>query len=162
MLGFRTGAAVWGEEHKSVPDTEVETQGKKLDRLAYPNRDEKGIQKAKDKKETPFDGKINALGYLSDIHVPDYLHRKGNEIDMPLHATNEIKPLTPVEISKRLAVEIGQVEGFSFFNWVKEHYPEGVTEDRISDLVEQIRQQTQHAAHSTGLTMVANNSTHKL
>jgi len=158
--GFPVNAAIIGQEMKSPPDTCIEKASKAADQLSYPGLNQEEIKKAKNKGVTPFNGTLNAHSHLADIQLPVYLPKQGTEIHIPNHAVSVIKQLNPVEISKRLAVEIGRVEGFSFFNWVKEHYPEGVTEDKISDLVEQINQQTQAAIRSTGLTMVANISTH--
>lgn len=132
--GFRKDAAVWGEEHKAKADTLVETQAKELDRMAYPGRDLKEIQKAKDKNETPFDGKLDTLEHLKKIDMPAYMARRGSEIGVPDRITVEIKPLTVIEAARRLR-ERGVEMNPERFAQVSEWYPPGVPEGELEQLV---------------------------
>ena len=159
--GFPVHAAVIGQEMKSKPDTCIERASKAADQIAFPGKNQQEIEKANQKGVTPFEGKLNAHSYFADLVPPSYLNYTGSQIDIPDRANVQIQPLTIVEVCKRLVAEVGQVEGINFYQWVSQQYPDGVTEDKIPDLVEQIKQHTQPATSSTGLKVVANNSTHK-
>lgn len=132
-FGFHMNAAVWGEEFKSKPDTAVETQGKALDRMAYPERDLAAIQKSKDKNESPFDGKLDTLDHLQKIDMPAYMARRGSAIGVPDRVTVEIKPLSIIEAARRLR-ERGVEMNPERFGSVSEWYPSGVPETELETL----------------------------
>ena len=95
QYGFRADAPVFGEEYRAKPDTEIERQGKRLDRLAYPGRTLAEIQKSKDKNEAPFSGRVQAHSHLLNVAVPQALAtRRGSEIAMPDRARPEPLRLT--------------------------------------------------------------------
>lgn len=94
QYGFRVDAPVWGEEFRAKPDSEIEKQGKQLDRLAYPDRSLEEIAKAQDKNEAPFEGALITHSHLANIVVPPALAaRRGNEIGMPDRARVEERRL---------------------------------------------------------------------
>ncbi|MEW6330210.1 MAG: integrase [Pseudomonadota bacterium] len=89
-FGFRADAPVWGQDYRTQPDTEIERQGKALDRLAFPDKTAEEIAKAKDKNATPFNGEMRAHSHLLDVAVPPAVaSRRGSEITIPDRAHPE-------------------------------------------------------------------------
>ena len=137
-FGQSLTSATWGEEFKSRPDTAAETQGKKLDRLAFPNRDLEEITKARDKNEAPFEGKLDALNHLTKIDMPAYLARRGSEISVPQRAQVEIKPLTQTQAAMRLRSMLGRPLAAEDREKLAEWYPQGVMEEQLQEVADRL------------------------
>jgi hypothetical protein len=137
-FGQPMSAATWGEEFKSRPDTAAETQGKKLDRLAYPNRELEEITKARDKNETPFEGKLDALDHLNKIDMPAYLARRGSEITVPQRVQIEIKPLNLNQAAMRLRTLLGRPVTAEDRQNITAWYPDGVMEEQLQEAADRL------------------------
>lgn len=133
-FGQPLSGAVWGQEFKSKPDTEVERQGKALDRRAYPGRTLAEIQKAKDKNATPFEGHLDTIDHLQRIDVPAYLAKRGSEITVPDRARVEVHPLTHIQALKSLVVLLGRAVSAEENALVRAGYPDGVPEEALNDI----------------------------
>lgn len=137
-FGQPLSGATWGVEYKSRPDTTAETQGKKLDRLAFPNRDLEEITKARDKNQTPFEGKLDALDHLTKIDMPAYLARRGSEITVPQRAQIEIKPLTHTQAAMQLRTMLGRPVVAEDRARLAEWYPDGVMEEQLQEVADRL------------------------
>ena len=138
-FGQPLSAATWGVEFKSRPDTVAETQGKKLDRLAFPNKDLEEITKARDKNEAPFEGKLDALDHLNKIDMPAYLARRGSEITVPQRAQVEIKPLSIVAAARELIGMIGRGLTSEENEWLRKEYADGVPEEALQGIADRLQ-----------------------
>lgn len=139
VYGFRADAPVWGEEIRVKPDTEVERQGKALDRLAFPERTLEEIAKAKDNNEAPFDGRLVAHSHLLKIAAPTALAaRRGSEIGLPDRARVEEERhagnAALVKLRQALMRAPTTDELAAFRAWI-EPRADGVTEREIAEWI---------------------------
>ncbi len=142
-MGMPVDAPVWGQDFKSQPDTEVEQVGKKADEAAYPNKDQKEIKKAKNKREAPFGG-LDAHSHLKDVYTPDYLVKRGTELHVPDRSRVEVKPLTHIEICRSLVGKMGRSLTTEENQWIRSSYPDGMPEEELPALAERLsKPQTQ-------------------
>ena len=136
--GQAVAAAVTGDEYRSAPHTEAQKAAKAMDEAAYPGMTGDEIKAARDKRATPFGGKMDTHGYLQHIEHPAYLQRQGSEIDTPAHAA-PVGPemLAPEMAMLRIAPAIGRnltPEEYAFF---MRRYADGVPEDQVAALIAQ-------------------------
>ena len=137
--GFQAQAPVWGEEFKSKPDTESDTQAKELDRIAYPDRDLKQITRAKDKNETPFGGTVDAISHLKEIDMPAYLAKRGTDLTVPNRVQiEEIKPLTHTQAAMRLRSMLGRPVVSEDRDRLSAWYPDGIPEEMLQDVADRL------------------------
>lgn len=132
--GFRVDAPVFGTEHRSQPDSEIECQGKALDRLAYPGRTLDEIDKAKDKNAAPFDGRMVSHSHLLNVAVPPSLAgRRGTELTIPDRANPEQPRLARTAaliLAHRLGEALSDAERAAFDAHMQS-MPDGITEDEL-------------------------------
>jgi hypothetical protein len=129
--GFRVDAPVFGQDYRMQPDSEIERQGKALDRLAYPGRTLEEIEKAKDKNSAPFDGRLQAHSHLLNVAVPPSLAgRRGTELTIPDRANPEEPRLSRTAaliLAHRLGEALTEAERGAF-DVLMQSMPEGITE----------------------------------
>lgn len=135
-FGQQLDAAEIGSEYKQSPHTDAQRAAGAMDELAYPNEDAKA---ARDRKVTPFDGRIAAHSYLHDVEMPTYLPRRGTDIATPEHAQAAAAPQIVDAVTAMLRI----VDGIKRHLTTEEHaflaqrYAAGVPEDQIDALIEQ-------------------------
>ena len=143
--GFRADAPVFGIDYRVQPDSEIERQGKQLDRLAYPNRTLDDIEKAKDKNEAPFEGRLQAHSHLLNIAPPPTLAtRRGSEITMPDRANPEQPRMTHtaalIHLVRVLGRRLTDPERLEVDALLAAH-PEGVNDEELTAWINVNRQQ---------------------
>lgn len=136
--GRPASAPIIGEEYQGLPDTAIEKAAKRMDRLAYPDQD---ADKARAKQEAPFGGKLDAHSHLADIQLPTGLPKRGSEINVPLRAQVEIKPLSYPEAAALLrALVPGWPENpREYMRRLKSLRPDGVMEQDIEQVAAVLR-----------------------
>lgn len=142
-FGQSLAAAVVGEEFKSARKTEIERAADDMDAKAYPGLTADEADAARDKRVTPFEGKLRSHSFLEEVELPTYLPRTGSEIAVPAHARAEVTLMDPVAAMLRIVEGIGRSltsEEYSFFSL---RYAAGVPEDQLAALVAQFKQQDQ-------------------
>lgn len=87
--GFVMDGAVIGTEFKGKPDTSMEKARKQALQTAFPNLTDEEIAKARQKKATPFDGKLDALSHLQDAYNPTYMPVKGEQVETGFETPNQ-------------------------------------------------------------------------
>lgn len=138
-FGRPAEAPVIGEEYKSLPDTAIEKAAKRMDQLAYPDQD---ADKARAKQEAPFGGQLNAHSHLADIYLPTAMPRRGSEINVPLRAQVEIKPMTHFQAAgllKALLAEQGAEWTGAHYQRLVAGWPDGVLEQDIEQVAAALR-----------------------
>lgn len=137
--GFPVTAAVWGEEHKALAETEADRAGKRMDALAYPDQD---AEKARQKQKTPFlrpDGtSLDAHSHLADIALPFGLPKRGSEIAVPDRVQIEVKPLNVTQIASALASQPWW--SAEMYARLAQLYPEGALEADLGQVAERLQQ----------------------
>jgi transposase InsO family protein len=140
--GFRVSAPVFGETFKANPQTIVEATGKALDRMAYGERSEEDIDKAKRKNEAPFGGIVDAHSHLGAVDRAEYLPRRGTEISVPDRVSVDAAPLSRLAACRALVAMLGRPltteENAKVGTW----YPEGVPEADLPQIATAIRTKT--------------------
>lgn len=132
--GFRVDAPVFGQDFRTQPDSEIERQGKALDRLAYPGRTLEEIDKAKDKNAAPFDGHMVSHSHLLNVAVPPSLAgRRGTELTIPDRANPEeprMARTAALILAHRLGEAITDAERAAFDAHMQS-MPDGITETEL-------------------------------
>lgn len=144
-FGQREDAAEVGAEFKRAPKTEAEHASTSMDKAAFPDLTADEVEAARSKRVTPFEGKLNAHGYLQEVQMPAFLPRAGSEIETPAHAAAAAEMLDAVAAMLRIVAAIGRnlsPEEHAFF---KRRYADGVPEDQIDALIAQFAGPTEEA-----------------
>ena len=147
--GYRNDAPVFGEEFNRQPHTEVEKAKKVTDKVAYGDKTQEEIDKAKEKNAMPFGG-LDAHSHLKDVQQPDYMKRRGTELNVPDRVSFEEKPLSKIQASKAMTLRGIDMtkENYALLNkW----YPDGVLETELDELAERLQSSSQE---TTGLRLV--------
>ncbi len=138
--GFRDSSPVFGESFKSNPQTLVEASGKALDRMAYGERPEEEIARAKQKNEAPFEGLVDAHSHLAKVVTPTYLPRRGSEISVPDRVSvGAPAPMTRLAACKALVQILGRPLTLEDNRKVAVWYPDGVPEQDLAHIAVALR-----------------------
>lgn len=139
QYGFRADAPVFGESFASKPKSDTEKAGDMLDVAAFGGLSEKDMDKAKD-KAVPFANTLDTFEHLKKVKLPSYLPRQGSEIITGQRF--EEKPMTSIAAAKLLKAELGSEYNVFHLNYLKQHFPDGVTTIELEALVTQFKQST--------------------
>lgn len=117
VTGLPLSGPVFGQNYQRHADTQVEQSKKALNQHAYPNRTAEEIEKAKNKQQAPFDGKLVAHSHLAEQAAsgPAYMKKPGKVI-----APASIPQVTDKTLSN-MALRI----------WMKERTPRDFTPDEL-------------------------------
>ncbi len=136
--GFQERAPVIGEDFKSLPDTDVDTNRKLLQQVASGTDSQKSALAARRAKGyVPFDGALNPFKAAEEAPAIAFLPRAGTPLDV---ATPEIvsRVLTVTDAALRLADELGDAWQPDYFAWLQKRYPGGIGEDQLDRLAAQL------------------------
>ncbi|WP_047977780.1 DDE-type integrase/transposase/recombinase [Muribacter muris] len=134
-FGFRTDAAMIGEEYKAHKKTEFETHRETLEQLAYGVDNEDDLKKAKRANTPLFNGEINPYKHIEDenAHPIWYLPKKGQAHALTTNARRvEQKPISLVECAKQLKAKFPIWSGKQYKR-LAEHYPDGVPLNQLDE-----------------------------
>ncbi len=145
-FGQLESAAEIGAQYKAMPKTEVQRAGDAMDAQAYPGLNVDEIKAARQKRATPFEGKLHAHSYLQDVAVPTYLPRAGSEIEAPAHVRVQPQVLDATTAMLRVVDAIGRYLTADEHAFMAARYAEGVPEDRIDALIAQFTSATEAPA----------------
>jgi len=139
-FGFPINAPIFGEEYKRHADSAVDKNRKAVERLVMDaSTDEEAKQNRKGKK-VPFGGRIDPMKNVTDTQLVDYLPKRGTASDV-VAPTVEYKPLTIAAAARRLAAHPdGFWNGSEHFAWLSQRYPNGVPEEELSAIAQQLQQ----------------------
>ncbi len=137
-FGFFETAAQIGEEYKSTGDTILERNRKSLELLAM-SADTLEEAAAKRKHKTPImNGEINPMANIEQSDLPSYLPSRGTEHSLNLPQI-ESATLPLFDAAKKLADVLGDVWSPHHYDWLSQRYPEGVKEDALGGIADQLR-----------------------
>ena len=147
-FGFRTDAAVIGEEYKAHADTQAQANAKELDKLAMgADTLEQAAQHRKD-KAIPFGGRIDPFAHQEQVLADSktrYMPKRGVQMDynkMDVQAA----VLNKVELAKLLKPRAEAIG----FDWqtamgrLQQYYPDGAPESDVDAVFEHITQPAPH------------------
>lgn len=139
-FGFSANAAMIGEEFKSKRDSRIDTERKAVERLVMDASTDEEAKKNRKAKKVPFAGTLDPMKPITDMPVPDYIGKRGTQMDIASPIV-EIKPLTHAAAAKKLAASLtGVWNGAEHFAWLKQRFPEGVPEDELGNIAQQLQQ----------------------
>jgi len=136
-FGQPLSAPVVGQEYKSLPKTDADRAADALARTAYPGLDAEGIRKARERGTTPFNGEIDAHGYLRDVERQTWLPRRGTEIEVHARGIVEETPLSVAELARALRKR--GVAREDLYAWLQAQYPEGAQESSLDDIYQRLQ-----------------------
>ncbi len=121
--GFWADAPVIGQEHHAQPDTLADRHVKAIAEAAGP-----------DKARAKAPEGVNVMADVDARPAPEYLPKRGR--DLVLDASRrEIPPLTHVEAAMQLRREVGDAWTADAWEWLQQHYPDGVPAEDMAQLV---------------------------
>lgn len=139
-FGFNDTAATIGEEFKGQRDGLVDTNRKAVERLVMSSSTDEEAKQKRKAKYTPFGGRIDPMKPITDTALVDYLPKRGTESDVVVPVIECLK-LGHVAAGKRLADLMGPAwQPKPHMAWLKQRYPDGVPEDDIRSISEQLQQ----------------------
>lgn len=131
--GFSHDAPVIGQEYRAQADSHIDTERKALERLAMEAGTDQEADLKRKAKTVPFGGSINPMKPIEETPVPDYLPRRGTEMELNAPEVHSLT-LTHVQAAKRLASRMGDTWQPEHFQWLQQRYPEGVQEDELATI----------------------------
>lgn len=137
-FGQRNSAAVFGEEFKSMPQTDIERAAQAMDASAYPGMNAEEIKQARARKATPFGG-LDAHSHLKSIDRPSYLPKKGEQIETPQHVEAVQPTLSPEAAMLRIVDAIKRSLTADENAWFRRIYAQGVAESEVESLIARFR-----------------------
>ncbi|CAB5521150.1 Integrase core domain [Pseudomonas putida] len=136
--GFKANSAVIGESFKSQADTPAQKARKTIEQLVTGTESQEDAAAARKARALPFNGEIDPHKHITDTVLPSYLPRRG--VASPITApTVEIQPLSHVEAAKLLRGQMGSAWTAESMAWLKTNYPNGVPEDQLDAITQQLR-----------------------
>lgn len=137
-FGFRDTAALIGDEFKAHKDTVADTHRKQLEQLVTQTTSADDAKLARKQKVVPFGGNIDPMKPMTDVPLPDYLPKRGTEHQLTL-PTIETATLNLVDAARALSVQMGSDWKPAHYQWLEQRYPDGVKEDAIPGIAQQLR-----------------------
>jgi hypothetical protein len=136
-LGFDVTAPVIGEAFKRHADTPAQEARKEAGRLAMGAETEAEAEQARKDKKIPFGGRLQPYKHIDDTQLPTFMPRRGTQHDL-VAPTVEIPPLSHVEAAKALRARLG-IWNAERLAWLKTNYPNGVPEEQLDAIVQQLQ-----------------------
>ena len=136
--GFRVdgGAAVIGEEFKSLPDTLADTNRKLVKRIAMDASTDEEAEALRRAKTVPFGGRIKPFKEMQEAVLPTTLPKRGTDM-VPTVTTSRtampVRTLTQFESAQALVAR-GMTLNAELIATLKNQYADGVPEDQLDAL----------------------------
>ncbi|MBN0451751.1 integrase, partial [Pseudomonas aeruginosa] len=154
-FGFDVRAPMIGEEFRPHAETPAQKARKEAARLAMGVDTDAEEQAARKAKAIPFGGRLKPYQHIEDAQLPTFMPRKGSELQLDVTLpTVESKPLSHPAAAKILRARLDGVWSPESMLWLKSNYPDGVLEDQLDSIVEQL----QAASSRPALRVVGGNS----
>ena len=140
-FGFNTSAAMIGSEFKAQRDGAIDTHRKEVERLVMTAKNDEQAKQARKDKQKPYAGRIDPMKPIDNTALVDYLPKRGTASDVVAPILEGIT-LNHVAAGKKVSDRIGNSwVPREHMKWLKQRYPDGVPEDDIPSICEQLEQQ---------------------
>lgn len=136
--GFRATSAIIGESFKSHADTPAQKARKAIEQVVTGTDSQEDAAAARKARTLPFQGQIDPHKHITDTVLPSYMPRRGTASAIA-EPTVEILPLSHVEAAKLLRGRMGALWTADSMAWLKTNYPNGVPEDQLDAITQQLR-----------------------
>lgn len=136
------GSAVFGESYAAHADSDVDTSRKDANEVAFGERDTKDALAAKAKGRVAFEGRIDPFKDVREKAeaTPQFIQRRGTEIDLPNPAHVELKPMSVTDVLFALRARFNRPLERAETEAVQAWFPEGLPEEQFDSLVERLEQ----------------------
>lgn len=143
-FGFPTNAEnqqVFGEGYKTLPATTRQKARDEIDQLMTGTESKQEAEKAIKAKAIPLGGQFDPFKTNADIeaNLPTIMPRKGQEHELTTTRRVEALPLTHVQAAMRLRQSMRDEWQPEHMQWLQANHPDGVPEDALSDIENQLR-----------------------
>jgi hypothetical protein len=149
--GWRLDAPIIGEQLRQAPRGLVDTNRDAALQRAYGGNTVADAEKAQERGDLAFGGKVDPWKAAREAKVPAYMPRRGTPLDAPGRAV-EAPRISTAAAAKRLREalqRLGQADAFGphVFGWLQERFGDaGVPEDQLESLVQQFAKPAPAAA----------------
>lgn len=138
-FGFRTDAAVIGQEYRTRADTPAQTRGKELDRLAMQADTLEEAKKHRKAKTLPFGGRIDPFAHQEQVLADSktrFMPKQGSQM---AYNTMEVQAavLNKVELAKLFKARLEAAGGVwtpSLMAKLGRLYPDGAPESALDEV----------------------------
>lgn len=138
-VGFRPDAAIIGEETKSMPQSAIDENRKRIIKKAYNADTLEQADKAIAKKHTAYEGQLNAMADVQATEVPTYIQRAGEQMATPTQR-RQVTPLNYIQAAKAIKGFVGDAWTADHMHMLKTTYSDGnVPQEDIPFWVERIQ-----------------------
>jgi hypothetical protein len=152
--GWYEDSAEYGQEYKSRPDTEVDTNRKKLALIASGTNTQEADRKARRRKDfEPFNGEVDPFKAAKETELPTRITKRAAETVVVL-PTVEALPLGHRAAARRLIEMLGDAWRPEYLNEISVRYPAGVPEADLEALAAEFRERGETPAKRPPLKAV--------
>lgn len=137
--GFDINAPVIGEKIVAKPDSQADTNRKRMLKQAYGADTEAEVDKARKQRKPAFEGQVDPMADINAADVPLYMPKNGQAVDVGQIKTPQLKALTHVQAAKELRGIVGDLWGANLYAQLVEQYPQGVPPQAIDDIANRIK-----------------------
>jgi hypothetical protein len=149
--GFAETSRMIGAEYAALPETPSQKAKKMLDQLATGTTSVEAAERALKAKAVPFGGEIDPFKQAELTQLPTWLPKRGTDLEVRTTvATVEARPLTHIEAAKRLRNLLGEAWTAESLAWLKAEHPEGVPEDQLDAIAQQLKTPVRPALRVVG------------
>ncbi len=127
--GFRTDAAVWGQEFKALPETVADRRVKEIAEATGDTGKERKTGQA------PYG--LDVFADVAAAPAPAYLPRRGRDLGLDA-SRREIPPLSHVEAARMLKAKLGPDWNADSYAWLAQRWPDGVPPQEIDNIAAQL------------------------
>lgn len=137
-LGFDVTSPVWGESHARPAATVAQQAKQAIEQIMTGTETAGEAEAARKQKALPLQGKFDPYKPLDDAQLPEFMPRRGTEHSLQA-PTVVTQPLTHLEMAKALRIRMGDDWKPAFFTQIQQQYPQGVQEEELAQVEQQLR-----------------------
>ncbi|HTF98648.1 MAG TPA: hypothetical protein VL995_21075 [Cellvibrio sp.] len=139
-FGFAESAQMLGEGFSAKRDSYIDTERKAIERIVMGTDTDTAAADKRKRKATPFAGSVDPMKPINETTLPDYIGKRGTHMDIATPSV-EFKPLSIAAAAKKLAAHPAKFwNGPEHFAWLQQRYPNGVPEDELGSIAQQLQQ----------------------
>jgi transposase InsO family protein len=140
--GFKASAPVYGESYAAMRETPTDELRKQMNRKAYGVETDQAVKDARKARKPAFEGQIDPFADVAAASVPDFMQRKGQalELQQPKRAITSRMPYVkavPI-VRDSIGLEAGSEATKQLTREFKQRYPEGITDEELSEFTGQM------------------------
>lgn len=147
--GFDVAAQIIGEGFKRQSDTPAQIALKEANRLSMGVETNAEAEQARKGKAIPFGGRLKPFKEMTEAELPTFMPRRGTQHAL-IAPTVEIPPLSHVTAAKTLRARLGDAWTAASMTWLKAQYPDGVPEDQLDAITQQLQASTRPSLRVVG------------